>query len=347
MTESHSHAHHGTVPDSSALAASLDPVLHQSCAGRLGPIQWFKSTWQRGGAATGFAQWSLDSGRRIDVMVKLPVGPVEHRWATRLGAEDPGRWDTDDSRRRPTPRVLASGDALGGYDLAWIVMERLDGRPLSSHWDKDAAESLIHAAASLQQLAGAHPLTSPPPPPDWDKQLHRARDMVKESGIPEAQRWNEAIRKVQKHLSQATSRWSARPINAWCHGDLHPGNAMRRPPLRQPGVDPSAHHHPSGPCVLIDLALVHAGNWIEDAVYLERLYWGRPELLHGVQPVTTLARARRDLGLPVESDYAVLAGVRRALMAACVPCNLDREGHPKYVHAALEVLEKTAPHLTH
>ncbi len=46
-------------------------------------------------------------------------------------------------------------------------------------------------------------------------------------------------------------------------------------------------------CVLVDLALVHPGHWVEDALYLERQYWGHSDLLKGVKPASELARLRQ------------------------------------------------------
>jgi hypothetical protein len=39
----------------------------------------------------------------------------------------------------------------------------------------------------------------------------------------------------------------------------------------------------------------------------------------------------------------MLANTRRVLMAASVPAFLLHEGHPRYVHAALELIEKLLP----
>ena len=88
--------------DTLALGASLGPAIRHSCRDCLGEIEWFRSTWQRGGAATGNATWTT-AGRSIPVMVKAPVGPVEFAWTTRLGACDPAQWD--DPAAPPTPRA--------------------------------------------------------------------------------------------------------------------------------------------------------------------------------------------------------------------------------------------------
>jgi hypothetical protein len=89
--------------------------------------------------------------------------------------------------------------------------------------------------------------------------------------------------------------------------------------------------------------MVHAGHWVEDAVYLERLYWGRAEKLHGIKPVSMLAKFRRESGQEASDDYASLAHVRRVLMGSTAPAFLEREGHPRYLRAALENVEKSLP----
>jgi hypothetical protein len=311
----------------------LAPVLHDVCEGRLSEIQWFRSAWQAGGASTGTAAYELRPGQKLDVVVKLPVGPSEYRWTVGVGACPVDR----DEHAGPTPRVLASGTELGGYDLAWMVLEKLPGSPLSASLTKDGLESLLMATAEWYRGAAEILPLSPQHEPkheDWAVLLNNCRHNVKDHGIAEGQRWNDCLKHVQKALPRLAPVWEARHVNCWCHGDLHPGNAMRR---AGPGGQPN------GRCVLIDLAMVHPGHWVEDALYLERLYWGKPEMLCGVKPVSALAKARRALGLGTEDDYAALANIRRVLMAATVPAFLEHEGHPRYVHAALEMLEKLLP----
>ncbi len=309
--------------DGHGLAISLGPALVKQCGGRLTSPEWFRSTWQHGGAATGFAHWNNDDGTQTDVLVKLPVGPVEFRWTTQLSSE---------KRDHATARVIASGTAIGGYDLAWLIVERLDGQTLSHGWCKESLEDLLRAAAVMQaRAAECAPITPATPSPDWSKLITRARDIARTSELPEAQHWNEIEKRVQKVLPRITARWDARPIDSWCHGDLHPGNAMRR----------------GKACVLIDLALVHPGHWVEDAVYLERQFWGKPDQLFGVHLVSMLAKHRRDLGLPTPGDYGALANIRRVLMAACAPVYMAREGHPRYLHAALETLDRLIPQVAH
>jgi len=279
------------------------------------------------------ASWTTPEGRTIEVMVKIPVGPAEHRWTVRLGSIDPDRWD--DGEGLPTPRILAAGTSLGQYDLGWLIVERLAGRPIAAEKSKRAVQDLLSVAADFQAAAvRACPEIGPAPETDWDRLLDSARRSATDNDLPESQRWRNQIRKVHRALPALLERWNARPLDTWCHGDLHLGNAMRR--RSGTGREPGA-------CVLIDLALVHPGHWVEDAVYLERIYWGHPDGLHGIKPVAALARARRELGLGGSGDHAALANIRRVLTAACAPAFLAREGNPAYMAAALGIIERILP----
>jgi Phosphotransferase enzyme family len=327
--------------DDDALASTLAPVLVQACQGRLSTPTWFRAAWQASGSATGYARYRLDDGREVEAVVKLPVTPAEYRWTTGRGlADSDGLGEShpqmDDDSDACTPRVLAAGTELGGYDLAWLVIEKLEGSPLNRSLDQAAVEDLLRAATRWYlRAASIKPTTEPlkVKDEDWSSLIGKAREHVKVSGMADGQRWNDLLRQTQRVLPGLVASWQGRPINTWCHGDLHPGNAMRRGGHR-PG---DATHG----CVLIDLALVHAGHWVEDAAYLERLYWGKPELLHGVKPVSFMAGILRETGRLGGEDYTRLAHVRRVLMAASVPAFLEHEGHPRYVRAALEVLEKS------
>jgi hypothetical protein len=332
------HAIAPAIHDGRSLGETLGPALIHHCNGRLRDLAWFRSSWQRGGAATGFAQWLGDDHRPHNVMVKVPVGPNEFRWTTELAEAAPGPG--------PTPRVLASGTTLGGYDLAWLIVERLDGHTLNHGWCRESLEDLLRSLARMQARAAAvSPLSGRPPDPDWDALLRKAREIIRESSLPEAQHWKESEKHVRRVLPKLAAKWSARPIDSWCHGDLHPGNAMWRPDSPHQGT--LNGNGPAKDCVLIDLALVHPGSWVEDAVYLERQFWGRGEHLFGVHTVSTLAKYRRDLGLPTNGDYGALANLRRVLMAACSPLWLAGEGNPRYLHAALETIDRLLPQVAH
>lgn len=318
---------HSLSSDPQALASGLAPVLHGACGGRLGPIQWFRSTWQTGGAATGMSVWKIDDTHSVDVLVKVPVGYTEHFWTSHLGVWNPG----DDHVLSSTPRVVASGSRLGHYDLAWLVVERLRGGTLGRDIAKEQVMGLLEAACDFHaRAAHVKPVTESDRPdlPDWAGLVERSRESVRENHIENEQRWAEGLRTVHRGLGPLVDRWRRRALCTWCHGDLHPGNAMHRGPATG-----------EGQIVLIDLALVHAGHWVEDAVYLERLYWGREHRLHGVKPVSALARLRRAYDLKTGDDYTDLANIRRLMMAACAPAFLAREGNPLYLDAALRLVE--------
>lgn len=326
-------SHPASLHDSHALAAALAPALRDACAGSLGPIDWFRAAWQHSGASTGFSTWTGPGAPATPVLVKFPVGPTELRWTSHIAST---------SEEPPTPRVLASGVELAGSDIAWLVIERFPGNALSQTLDAECVTDLLRAATDFHSAAAAHPIDVPAPPsPDWDALIARAREMTKHSGLPKGQHWNEVLKAVQRALPVLKSKWASRRISTWCHGDLHPGNAMRRASATSP--EAVARHA----CVLIDLALVHPGHWVEDALYLERLYWGRSEQIASCKPVSLLAQIRRERNIPTDDNYAELAMVRRVLMAACVPCYIEREGHPKYTQAALEILERTLPQVSH
>jgi len=308
-----------------SLGSSLEPALRGECGGRLGEIRWFRADWQRGGASTAYTDWTDEDGQTREAMIKIPVGPVERRITTELSRTD-----------AHTPVVMASGVEVGGYDLAWIVMERLPGNPLSHEPpSKKVFEDLAEAAAHFYRVeAELHRPEGEAARTDWGALIEKARHDARESDIPNQQRWNDMLKQTQKLLPKILPIWRSRDVHTWRHGDLHLGNAMRRP-----------EGSPWGPagCVLIDFAEVGLGHWVEDAIYLERLYWPIPDRLCGVKPVKTIAKARKKAGLEVGDDYNTLADIRRALLSACVPAFLHREGHPLYLEAALGVLEKTTP----
>ncbi len=301
------------------LGHALGPALRKSLEGRLGGIRWFRTDWQRSGAATGRARWTEPTGEQIDVVVKLPVSEREYRWLGRL---------QDASAPLPVPRLLASGDALGGYELAWVVIEHLPFGPLGTHWENDHILRMTDAAARFQAAAAGHPIDRPSRHEDWESLLKRSREAVRSQKISQATRWRRILKSVARHLDEIVEEWRSRAPIAWIHGDLHLANGMVR------------DVRGTGPVVLIDLAEVRPGHWVEDAIYLERLHWARPERLKGRNPVRLLAAARRRLGLEVDEEHPRLADLRRILLAACAPAFLKTEGVPVYLDAALDHLER-------
>ncbi|MCA9293836.1 MAG: aminoglycoside phosphotransferase family protein [Phycisphaerales bacterium] len=314
------------------LGPQLEPLLLQAGDGKLTDIHWFRTQWQRGGAATAHASFDGGDGPR-EVVIKFPVGPREYRVLTELSAVD----------EAPTPVVVMHGTELGGFDFAWIVMEQLPGEPLKVDHGKKDFMRIAEAAAGFYDHAASHwPVDGKLRESDWAMLMERGREVLRDNPISHVQQWNEAVKHAQKVLPSLLTRWRARHVDTWCHGDLHLGNAMMRP-NGSAWCNGQAHEDEAGRCILLDFAEVHAGHWIEDALYLERVHWANPELLKKVKPVQLIAKARKARGLEVEEDYAELAHIRRVLMAACAPAFLEREGHPAYMEAALQVLEKTLP----
>lgn len=314
------------------LVHALMPALKDACEGRLSEISFFRSEWQRGGGSTAFAQYITPEGKSIPVVIKLPVGYTEYRWTTalsRLQEQEPSP---------VTPRVIAAGTDLGDHHFAWLVIERLPGSPIAAALDEASVKSLLKSTARLQQLfEQIEPATiaARAKPVDYEKMIERSREAVKRSAIlspHDAQVWNNELYAVHKALPMMLNKWEHRQFIDWCHGDLHGGNALRRP---------------DGTIALIDLALVHSGHWIEDALYLERVYWARPGGLFGINVIKELAAHRRALGLHCDGDYGMLAAVRRVLTAACAPALIEREGNRLYLDAAMDMIRKHLPMAAH
>lgn len=320
-----------------SLGISLGPALHDACGDRLGDIEWFRSPWQRSGAATGKTWWRLPDGRVIDAIAKVPVSYTEYFWTTRLGEVDPMWWDSDACRHLPVPRVLASGVELGGYDVAWIVVERVAGSSVSGSFEREHFERLFEATAVFHKLALE---VRPPqeatrrPEPEWDKTLASAVAACEVNAIDNADEWMLMIGRVRDGLDRLLALWNQRPMETWCHGDLHPGNVIIRVDEQDPGDRQG---------VLIDFSHVHPGHWVEDALYIERLHWGHELMLRGVEPVPQLAAQRRAHGLTADLHDDEIADVRRVLMAATSPAFLGQEGDRAYLAAALQKLRGITP----
>ncbi len=325
------------MPDSQTLASSLAPLLQETCRHRLGEINWFRATWQHGGAGTGFSTWTLPGGREIPCVVKLPIGYREYHWTKRLGLVNPMEWDSPEALMLPTPRVLAAGYDLGEYDLAWVVIEKLRNPPIASEmneaamWEMFETTAEFQAAAILEEPVDASKdyVTH-----DWADLIEKGLVAVRKHEIDHEDEWVGLLERTQQDLDGIVARWRGRPMDTWCHHDLHARNVMRRV---------SAEPRSRGRCVLIDLAMVGPGCWIEDALYLERLFWGHEEGLCGMDPLGTLASTREALGLPVGDEELGIADVRRVLMAASSPAFLRTEGDSVYLNAARGVLSRLLP----
>ncbi|MEM8758499.1 MAG: aminoglycoside phosphotransferase family protein [Planctomycetota bacterium] len=334
----------GSDEDPAALARSLEPALAEACRGRLrGAVEWFTSSWQRGGAATGNAAWDVGPGApELPVIIKLPVGHRELVWTDLLGRHGSDRDILEGETPHPTPRVLAAGDSLGSVDLGWVVLERLEGEPVSRDLSAPALRGLVAAAVEFQDRArrvrheGGGNLPGGIDDRDWAGIVELSRGAVRDHSLEHEQAWLDLLAELHRHLDDILREWQGRPVDDWCHGDLHPGNA-----IHMAGGD----GHPDR-TVLIDLGLVHRGHWTEDAVYLERVFWGHETKLGGIEPVRLMRKLRRDRGLRVGEQDGRLANIKRVLTAASVPARLAAEGGDAAYHArSLEILRRRLPAL--
>lgn len=311
--------------DLRTLASRLAPLLDQVCDHRLHDLVWFKADWQRGGAATATAAYRGNDGEDLPVVVKLPVGERELRW-TRILQAPPGEAGV-------VPRLYASDESIGGYDLGWIVIERFPFGPLGRHWGNDHVARIADAAARFYKAAAPTPVDQPPKREDWSVLVRESQESVKLNRLDRHKEWARALKALRRRLDDIVEEWRARDTNQWLHGDLHLANAMSRISEQE------------GEVALIDLAEIHAGHWIEDAIYLERQLWARPERLKPHAPVREIAHARKARGLGVDDDYGRLATIRRALLAATAPKFIKSEGHPVFLGACLDRLERSLAEL--
>ncbi len=305
-----------------SLARSLEPVLLKHSNNQLQDIHWFKTDWQRGGAATGYATWVDEPGESHPVVVKIPIVRKELRWTKRMQDMD-----------GVAPKLFAYSEQLNGYDLAWMVIERFQFGPLGTRWDDGNIDRVADAAARFSSAATAFELDQEGRREDWKDLVSKSKKSIRENHIDSEKDWKKAISTITKKLDGIMEMWRGRRIDEWLHGDLHLANAMCRTGEQD------------APVALIDLAEVHAGHWIEDAVYLERQLWGHKTRLKATKPVSAMVAARKKHGLRVDDDYIKLVDIRRMLLAATAPAFMQSEGDPRYLAACLDQLKQTMSRL--
>ena len=307
---------HPTPQEHTPFGANLEPFLIQALHGKLSKIQWFRTDWQRGGAATGYAQFTDNQQKIHQVVVKLPVPPIELLWLNRL-----------QNHPNIAPKVFSSGQTVGPYDIAYVIMQRLPHGPINQAWQENQYPLLYTAAAKFYAAAIQYPLANPKPQTNWQHALESARKNVKDETLPNPQQWKNALKNAKRHLKDWLEIYNQRPLTDTCHGDLHFGNALSPNPA------------PQGPAILIDFAQTYTGSWIEDAVNLEYLNWSNPELIKKLNIPKNIAKARRAENLPVSEDWAQHAQILRLLYAMTTPASLANFGQTKHLNHALNILE--------
>lgn len=299
-----------------AIARSLEPELHEACEGRLHDLRWVQMDWQHGGALTGFAEYRTESGDEIETFVKFPVPGRELRWSRRLqSCDDPP----------VIPRLLASGASLGTHDIAWLVMERIPGAPLGARWKQGNLAATARAGARLHACSADVQIDRPKRRDEWEQMLEKTKATLEIHTMPDHDAWVDGIRRAEDRWTDIIALWRSREPISWVHGDLHMGNAMQRE---------------NGEVCLVDLAEVRPGHWIEDALYLERMYWAREDRIMSDDPLGTMRTCRSELGLDNGDGIEELAMARRILLAATTPAFLAHEGAKAHLKACLEVLAR-------
>jgi len=226
--------------------------------------------------------------------------------------------------------LISEFDRRHDYDQGWLeqLTQRYAYHAARSRLAEQGFDLVAEAAGRFYGVASRYPVEGKSREQDWEAVTKLARERVKTHKISQGQRWKEVLKKASKKLSKWIELWRSRPREDWCHGDLHLGNAMTRSPA------------PDGPALLFDFALTRRGHWVEDAVYFEHLFWARPDRLEGRNLCKLVSQARKAQGLPVGSDWAQLAAVRRAFLAISVPADLEHHSDPAQLDAALAVLEQ-------
>jgi len=307
------------------LGESLGLMLERELSPRLSKVRAFRTAWQRGGAFTAYGVWREREDEAGEaVVVKVPVPPCEVFWLTALQAAREGEGGV-------APRVYAHGASVGGYDLAWVVMERLTHGPINGPWGETGIDLMLESLNEFHRASSARTEAATvgrPAERDWAAMIERSRKAVSAGGLPGLQRWNQALKKAKKKAARWQAAWDGRSLSGWCHGDFHGANVMSR----------SAP--PGGPGVLIDFAQTRPGHWLEDAVYFEQQYWATPGGLAGRRPDKALAESRRQAGLMVEQGWQELATALRAWFAVAAPQTLGRRHGEAHLAAALGVLER-------
>lgn len=299
-----------------SMARSLEPELREACSHRLGSISWVRMDWQHGGALTGTATYGSESGTDREVFIKFPVPGRELRWFRRLQT----------CGSPPIiPSLLESGESLGNHDIAWLVMERVPGMPLGAHWQEGNLRGTAEAGARLQACTDPVPIDRPKRRNNWELWLQKTRQVLRDNVLPEHQRWVDQLARAESQWERIIALWRSRQPIGWVHGDLHLGNAMRRS---------------DGSVCLVDLGEIRPGHWLEDALYLERMYWAYPERIEAEDPLGTMQAARTALGCDNGDRIEALANARRILLAATTPSFLSTEGGRTHLEACLRVFEE-------
>jgi len=262
---------------------------HPATAGRLSALRTYRP--DRPSDSTWFAGTWLPAD--VDVLVKINITPLEQFWMPAASGATTG----------VVPRVLASGGSLGGFDVRWLVLERLP-YVYDPAWGSAGFSALLDAAARFQVFA-----TGVGTPLVYEEGIGTIRhwaiggqDLCPESGV------------LLRHLD-ADWAWvtNVAPPEVM-FGDLHFGNAVFRAP--PPGLaavlfDPIPRRQPwpfepayfevlcGGSGLVREMAAIRSAQGrttggADEVARLAALYCGWMALLHwGILPHLRADAARR------------------------------------------------------
>jgi hypothetical protein len=223
-----------------------------------------------------------DSATGMPAFVKLNISPWELYWMRALGAHAPDL----------APRVLASGEQLGGYELRWLVLEKVPYR-LSQAWGERTYDLLAEAAVRFHMAA---------------QSIDRRFTGIE--CLDATQRWIElGLREgcpgpLIRVLERLQHDWDWVTITCGlevCFGDLTPVNALCHTPP------------PDGECALLIDPIPRVAPWAWDAAYCQTI-----SANSDVRMVHRMAEIRRQCGLhaPEGPDLDRLAVIMLAWLSA-------------------------------
>ena len=200
-----------------SLASSLEPALRKQTNNRLNDIYWFRTDWQRGGAATGFATWDGDA-EKTDVVIKLPVNQRELGWTRKM-----------QSAGGVVPQLFDSGEQLNGYDLTWMIIERFPVGPLGKHWESNNIARIAEAAARFTNGASAFPVDQAGRREDWSVLLRTAKKSVRKNHIQNEKSWKKEniYQKIQDY-NKELPKFIFHDGPPYANGNIHLGHLLNK-----------------------------------------------------------------------------------------------------------------------
>jgi hypothetical protein len=281
---------------------------------------FFTAVWHAaaGSAARGGGSATRLGDHGLPVLVKIGGEAREQWWAEALGREAP----------ELLPTVYATGAALGGQELPWIVMERCP-YGIEWSWGMPVFTMLFDSGVRFQMVGRR----VAPPVDAWDVRTRMYDEQIRRGATFDQSPPGPAAAVVDR--LERDWKWALRACRVeLCHGDLHPANAVYR----------TAPPDPATRTLLVDFA-PHALPWVWEPAYCQVLYWPAGSRAGETAFARQMATVRRTCGLdvPPSADLDRLETLFLAWNAIRFwPLLDDRRANPDYVATMRRWLEACA-----